>query len=61
MEVDEINGYVVRQAKDLEIQVPYNRALVRVATMVNEHKLRPYPSNLALFREYVEEEMEANR
>ena len=61
MEVDEINGFIVRQGKDLEIPVPYNRALVRVATLVNEHKLRPYPSNLALFREYIQEEMEAIR
>ena len=61
MEVDEINGFVVRQGRDLEIPVPYNRALVRVATLVNEHKLRPYPSNLALFREYIQEEMEAIR
>ena len=59
MEVEEINGFVVRQGKDLEIPVPYNRALVRVATLVNEHKLRPYPSNLALFREYIHEEVEA--
>ena len=61
MEVDEINGFVVRQGKDLEIPVPHNRALVRVATLVNEHKLRPYPANLALFREYIHEEMEALR
>lgn len=61
MEVDEINGFVVRQGKDLEILVPHNRALVRVATLVNEHKLRPYPSNLALFREYIHEETEATR
>lgn len=60
MEVEEINGFVVQQGRDLEIQVPHNRALVRVATLVNEHKLRPYPSNLALFQEYIEEEMEAN-
>ena len=61
MEVEEINGFVARQGKDLEIPVPYNRALVRVATLVNEHKLRPYPSNLALFREYIQEELEATR
>ena len=60
MEVDEINGFVVQQGRDLEIQVPYNRALVRVATLVNEHNLRPYPSNLALVRDYVAEEIQAN-
>ena len=59
MEVEQLNGYVVRQAEELEIPVPYNRALVRVARMVNEHVLRPYPSNLALFRAYIEEELAA--
>ena len=59
MEVEQLNGYLVRQAEDLEIQVPYNRALVRVARLVNEHKLRPYPSNLALFKEYIQEELAA--
>ena len=59
MEVEQLNGYVVRRAEDLEIPVPYNRALVRVARLVNEHKLRPYPSNLALFQEYIQEELAA--
>ena len=59
MEVEELNGYVVRQAGELEISVPYNRALVRVARLVNEHKLRAYPSNLALFKEYIQEELAA--
>ena len=56
MEVEQLNGYVVQRAQPLEIPVPYNRALVRVAQLVNEHKLRPYPSNLALFQGYIEEE-----
>ncbi len=59
MEVNELNGYLVRQADDLEVPVPYNKALVRVATLVNEHKIRPYPSNYALFQEYIEEELAA--
>jgi hypothetical protein len=59
MEVEQLNGYVVRQAEEMEIPVPYNRALVRVARLVNEHTLRPYPSNLALFRAYIEEELAA--
>ena len=59
MEVEELNGFVVKQAADLEVPVPYSRAVVRVARLVNEHKLRPYPSNLALFQEYVEEEFDA--
>ena len=59
MEVDQLNGYIVKQAEELEVPVPYNRALVRVATLVNEHKLRPYPSNLALFQEYIKEELAA--
>ena len=50
---------MVRQAGELEISVPYNRALVRVARLVNEHKLRAYPSNLALFKEYIQEELAA--
>ena len=57
MEVDQINGYVVARAEELEIPVPYNRAIVRIAKLVDEHKLRPYPANLALFREYVQEEL----
>ena len=49
----------MKQASDLEIPVPYSRAVVRVARLVNEHKLRPYPSNLALFQEYIQEELDA--
>ena len=59
MEVEEINGFVVKQAADLEVPVPYSRAVVRVARLVNEQVLRPYPSNLALFQEYVQEELSA--
>ena len=59
MEVEQLNGYVVRRAEDLEIRVPYNRAMVRVARLVDEHKLSPYPSNLALFQGYVQEELAA--
>ena len=59
MEVEELNGYVVRQAEELEVLVPYNRAVVRVARLVNEQKLRPYPSNLLLFQEYLQEELDA--
>ena len=61
MEVETLNGYVVKRAEDLEIPVPYNRALVRVARLVDEHKLRPYPANLALFQEYIQEELSAAR
>ena len=61
MEVEELNGFVVRQGRELEIPVPHNRALVRVATLVNEHKIRSYPSNLALFREHIQEELDAAR
>ena len=61
MEVEQINGYVVSQAKELEIQVPYSRAITRVARLVNEHKLRPYPSNLSLLQEYIEEELAAHQ
>ena len=61
MEVEQINGYVVQQAENLEIPVPHNRAIVRVARLVNEHRLRPYPSNLALFRDYIQEEVAAVR
>jgi 2-dehydropantoate 2-reductase len=57
MEVEELNGYLVARAEALEVPVPYNRALVRVARLVNEHKLRPYPANLALFQEYVQQEL----
>jgi len=59
MEVEQLNGFIVSQAEELEIPVPYNRALVRVARLVNEHVLRPYPSNLALFKEYIQEELAA--
>ena len=59
MEVEQLNGAVVEKAADLEVPVPYSRAVVRVARLVNEHKLRPYPSNLALFQEYLEEELAA--
>lgn len=59
MEVEELNGHVVQEAVKLEVAVPYNRALVRVARLVNDHKLRPYPSNLALFQEYIQEELAA--
>ena len=59
MEVEQLNGYVVKQAADLEVPVPYSKALVRVASLVDEHKLRPYPSNLALFEEYLQEELAA--
>ena len=59
MEVEELNGYAVRRAGELEVPVPHNRALVKVARLVNEHKLRPYPSNLALFQEYLIEETAA--
>ncbi len=59
MEVEQLNGVVVEKAADLEVPVPYSRAVVRVARLVNEHKLRPYPSNLALFQEYLEEELAA--
>ena len=59
MEVEELNGYVVRQGDNLEIPVPHNKALVRVARLVNEHRIRPYPSNLALFQEYIQEELAA--
>ena len=59
MEVEELNGYVVKQAEPLEIPVPYNRAIVRVARLVNDHTLRPFPSNLALFEEYIREELAA--
>lgn len=59
MEVEELNGFIVKQAADLEVAVPYNRAVVRVARLVNEHKLRPYPSNLELFQEYIQEELNA--
>ena len=59
IEVEELNGHVLRLAEELEMPVPYNRALVRVARLVNEHKLRPYPSNLALFQEYIQEELAA--
>ena len=61
MEVEELNGYVVVQGSELEVPVPYNRAITRVARLVNEHVLRPYPSNLALFREYLEEELAAGQ
>ena len=57
MEVEEINGYVVQRAQELEVLVPYNRAIVRVGRLVNERKLPPYPSNLALFQEYIQEEL----
>ena len=50
MEVEQINGYVVARAEELEIPVPYNRAIVRVARLVDEQKLRPFPANLALFK-----------
>ena len=59
MEVEQLNGYVVRQAEGLEVPVPYNRAITRVARLVNEHTIRPYPSNLALFQEYIQEEVAA--
>ena len=59
MEVEEMNGLVVREAEELEVPVPYNRALVRVGRLVNEGKIRAYPSNLALFQEYIEEEKAA--
>ena len=59
MEVEQLNGYVVVQAENLETPVPYNRALVRVGRLVDEHKLRPYPSNLALLQEYIQEEVSA--
>ena len=59
MEVEQLNGFIVSQAEELEVPVPYNRALVRVARLVNEHVLRPYPSNLALFEEYIQEELAA--
>ena len=57
MEVEQLNGYLLKQAEDLKIAIPYNRALVRVARLVNEHKLRPDPSNLTLFQEYIQEEL----
>ncbi len=57
MEVEQLNGYVVERAEQLEIPTPYNRAIVRVARLVNEHTLRPYPANLALLEEYVAEEL----
>ena len=56
MEVEELNGYVVQEAEKMELPVPYNRALVRVARLVNGQKLRSYPSNLALLQEYIQEE-----
>ena len=59
MEVEELNGYLVKQADELEVPVPYNKALVRVGRLVNDQVIRPYPSNLALFREYIEEEQAA--
>ena len=59
MEVEQLNGYAVHQAETLEVPVPYNRALVRVARLVNEHVLRPYPSNVALFQDYIQEEIAA--
>ena len=59
MEVEQLNGYAVQQADNLEVPVPYNRALVRVARLVNDHTIRPYPSNLALFHEYIQEELAA--
>ena len=59
MEVEELNGYIVRQAEEMELQAPYNRAIVRVGRLVNDHVIRPYPSNLALFQEYVKEELAA--
>ena len=59
MEVEELNGYVVKQAAELEVPVPYSRAVTRVARLVNEHVLRPYPSNLALLQEYIQEELDA--
>ena len=59
MEVEQLNGYLVGQAENVEVPVPYNRAMVRVARLVNEHTLRPYPANLALFQEYIQEELAA--
>lgn len=59
MEVEELNGYVVRRAEELEVLVPHNKAIVRVARLVNEKKLRPYPANLMLFHEYLQEELAA--
>ena len=44
MEVEELNGYIVRQAEEMELQAPYNRAIVRVGRLVNDHVIRPYSS-----------------
>ena len=56
MEVDQLNGYVVKQALEIELPVPYNSALVDVATLVNQHTLRPHPGNLGLFVERLAEQ-----
>ncbi|SDZ15232.1 ketopantoate reductase family protein [Herbiconiux ginsengi] len=49
-EVDDLNGYVVTEAKRLGLQAPVNAAVVEVAHRIERHELDPSPENAALLR-----------
>ena len=50
-EVDDLNGLVVSQARQLGLDAPVNAAIVELAHRIEKGELKPDPGNLDLLKD----------